>query len=205
MKHTPQLVLALSLLAIAASGQEVPVVRKNDAGFSTQFFNNPQPPFLLMYKRMVAPAVALRVGMAISISNRRTNAQDNTSYNTFVNSFIAPSLGLEWQRSFGKIFTFYFGADFRYSVNSYESKAYLGNTLTSQYLQDGKSFTLSPLLGLRYNIIDQLYVATEVNLNLGYSESTNTNIGPGVNAVSKTYEYQAVLSPAVGLFFFYRF
>ena len=207
MKHSPLIVLALLLLAIGASGQEEPVVRKNDVGFSTQFFNNSQPPYLLMYKRMVAPAMALRVGMAVSITTQRTNPQDNnTNYSTLTNSSFAPSLGLEWQKSFAKNFTLYFGADFRYSVYSNKSEIFTSNILVRQIFQDSKYYILSPLLGLRYNIIDQLYVATEVNLNLGYFESTYTNTDiPGSTAVNKSYGYQAILQPAVGLFFFYRF
>ncbi len=207
MKYTPSLVLALALLTFSAYGQDEPKSRKNDVGFSARFFNNPASPYLLMYKRQVAPALALRFGIALSISSQRSNAQDNTSYNKFTTSSIAPSLGLEWQKSLAKNFTFYAGTDFRYAVNSNKSEDFANNVLVNQSFGDNKTYTISPFLGLRYNIIEQLYVATEVNLNVAYSETTNTNknIPAGTTAINKSYTYSAILQPAVGLFFFYRF
>lgn len=207
MKRAFILCVGLVMASAVTKAQEEPKRPSNNIGFSARFFNNPVTPFVLMYKRQVTPALALRLGLALNTNSQRVDAVDGRSYTKFSNSTFSPSLGAEWQKNLAKNFTFYGGADIRGIFTSTKTEDFADNDLVNQTLLNTKAINFSPFIGLRYNIIEQLYVATEANLGLTYTKTinTNNNIPLGTSGSSSAYQYQAVLQPAVGLFLFYCF
>ncbi len=207
MKSTLFITTGLLVLAFASQAQEEEKIRKNDIGFSARIFNNPVSPFVIMYKRQVKPALALRVGLGLQANSQKTNYSDNVSNNIQTSSVFSPSVGAEWQKYFAKKWAFYGGADVRGILNFNRSEDFSGTQKTGELVASSKGVTLSPFLGLRFKIFDQLYVATEANLSLSYFETSSTgrNFLNNTSGTTKAFSYSATLQPAVGIFFFYRF
>lgn len=197
----------LILIAFCTNAQEEGIAPKNHIGFSARIFNNPTSPFVIMYKRQLQPAFALRLGITMTVNSQKTNFSDNVSSSKQTSSSFAPSIGVEWQKHFAEKWTFYGGADARAILAWTRSTDFIGTQSTAESLASSKGINLSPFIGLRYNIIEQLYVATEASLSLNYFETvtTNRNLLNGNESTTKFYSYSAAFQPAVGLFFFYRF
>ena len=207
MKSTLFITTGLLVLAFASQAQEEEKIRKNDIGFSARIFNNPVSPFVIMYKCQVKPALALRVGLGLQANSQKTNYSDNVSNNVQTSSAFSPSVGAEWQKHFAKKWAFYGGADVRGILTFNRSEDFSGTQKTGESVASSMGVTLSPFLGLRLRIFDQLYVATEANLSLSYFETSSTgrNFLNNTSGTTKAFNYSATLQPAVGIFFFYRF
>lgn len=198
---------ALIAVVFTTQAQEEEKHPKNDIGFSVRIFNNPVAPFTIMYKRQLKPTFALRFGFSLTSSSTKTNFADNVSYNVQTNVSIGPSLGAEWQKHFTKNWTFYGGVDVKPILSWTNSSDYSNSLATTQTLSNSKGVNASPFIAVRYNIVEQLYVATEASLSLSYTQTTNTtsNFISGSNGVTRAYNYAASVQPAVGLYVFYRF
>jgi hypothetical protein len=103
--------------------------------------------------------------------------------------------------------TFYGGTDVRAILGWNKSRDFVNNTATTESVGSSTGVNISPFFGLRYNFVEQFYMATEVNLSLSYFENTSTNRSfvTGNSTTNKSYSYSAALQPAVGVFLFYRF
>ena len=194
-------------MGFVVQAQEEEKTKRNDIGFSARIFNNPAAPFVIMYKRQLKPILALRFGMGLQFNSQKTNSSDNITSNYQSSSSFSPSVGIELQKHFEKKWMFYGGGDVRGILSWSRSENISNNLKTNELLGSQKGLSLSPFIGLRFNVLDQLYFATEANLTLNYFESISTSrdLVSGTSATNKAYSHNAALAPAVGLFCFYRF
>jgi hypothetical protein len=199
------LLFLLLVSGLCSFGQEQP--HKNDFGFSTRIFNSPATPFIIMYKRTLREGLALRGGLNLTYSSTRNNLTDNTGYTDVTNYTIAPSIGVEWQKKIANRVIIYYGADLRLSLGSTRTEDHTGNVFLSITTNDSNITTFSPLFGIRYALMDRLYVATETNFNFSSTSTTNqrNTLATGVINSSSSSVFNMSLQPGVGLYLFYQF
>lgn len=205
MKKQNLLILFLLLTMPAMAQEQQP--RKNDFGFSTRFFNSPATPFIIMYKRTIGNGVALRGGLNLTYSSTRNNLTDDAGYTDVTTYTIAPSVGVEWQKKIANRVIMYYGTDLRLSLGNTRTEDHTGNVFLSVTTNDNNITTLSPLLGIRYALMDRLYVATETNFNFSWTSTNNqrNTIATGVINTSSSSVFNMALQAGVGLYLFYQF
>lgn len=205
MKNQYLLALLLLLSVQALAQEQQP--RKNDFGFSTRIFNSPATPFIIMYKRTIREGLALRGGLNLTYTNTRNNLTDNTGYTDVTTYTIVPSVGLEWQKQIANKLILYYGADLRLSLGSTRTEDHTGNVFLTVTTNDSNITTFSPLLGIRYALMDRLYVATETNYNFNWTSTTNqrNTLATGVINTSSSNVFNMSLQPGLGLYLFYQF
>jgi hypothetical protein len=206
------------LLWVTSVAQQISSPEKytNDIGFNTTFFlqgvfNSDGTPFSLMYKKYISDNSALRFGLNAyanlnSIPNENSPSQYYTKSTT---ANISLSFGKEFQKHLQKNWTWYGGGDIipSYSVNNSDSYQNGEQNDSRRY----KSYGISarPFLGIRYNISARLYILAEASLKIQYShvkQFYKTFLPTEVVATNNSNEQLLFLmSPASGLFLFYRF
>jgi hypothetical protein len=205
MKKQNLLILFLFLTMPTLAQEQQP--RKNDFGFSTRFFNSPATPFIIMYKRTIAKGVALRGGLNLTYTSTRNNLIDNTGYTDVTTYTIAPSVGAEWQKQIANRLILYYGADIRLSLGTTRTEDHTGNVFLTVTTNDSNITTFAPLFGVRFALMDRLYVATETNFNFNWTSTTSqrNTLATGVINTSSTRVFNMLLQPGIGLYLFYQF
>ena len=101
----------------------------------------------------------------------------------------------------------YAGADFRMSFGWNRVTQFTFSQALSETNTYTRITTISALAGLRFNILDRLYVATEAYLNASATDQERNIISftSATTATTTTTGNSANLSPAVGILIFFRF
>ncbi len=213
--------------------QDLPDLKeyKSDIGFNTNFVFNSifnsggnGNPFDLMLKKQKTSNSALRFGTSLSLNNYNDLSFSPQNYSQFTSYNFSFSLGKEFQKQLNKRWIFYYGADIAPFVLFYKIQSYvqdsntpnLDNYLTNSNSTNSFGLKVIPFLGIRFNIHERLYVATQTNLFLSLNRKVstqksidNSNSSPGnYNYYSSQRifnEGSVNISPASGIFFFYRF
>ena len=204
---------------------------RSDIGFNTNFvfsgiFNSGGNgnPFDLMLKKQKTANTALRFGTSIYLNNFNDLNYYNQNYSQYSNYNFSISLGKEFQKQINKHWIFYYGVDIAPFILFTQVEYYFKESNTPNlgyYLQNLNSTNIYglkviPFLGIRFNINERLYVATQANLFLSLNKKSvsqksidNSNSSPGnYNYYSNQksfYESTVSITPASGIFFFYRF
>ena len=213
--------------------QDLPDLKayRSDIGFNTNFvfsgiFNSGTTgnPFDVMLKKQKNANNALRFGTSLSVNNYNDLSYSPQNYNQYSNYNFSISLGKEFQKQINKRWIFYYGTDIAPFVLFYKTENYIQepNTLNLEpyllYSNSSNSYGLRviPFLGIRFNINERLYVATQTNLFISLNRKTvtqksidNSNSSPGnynYYSSQKIFNEGTVnITPASGIFIFYRF
>jgi hypothetical protein len=198
--------------ALPSSSQDTLGLKlKNDIGFNTTFFLNnifqsSSTPFSIMYKKYQTPDKAYRFGIDTNFSIRKNsgigNFTDQTSYSLSV------VLGKEKQNRAWKAWVWYYGLDIVPSFSRLTSINFSNDQKTQEYINSAYGLTARPFLGIRFDINSRLYISSEMNLSLVFSHNTNIQkaFNPEQTIVDTNSNSGSLsLSPASGIFVFYRF
>lgn len=207
-------VLLLCTLAVyvQAQSQEQPAspLYRRDIGFNTNIvfngiFNSGSTPFTLMYKTYRREHRATRYAL-----NLNTNLQHGKQTNGYLGSGINTSVlvGTEYQHELNKRWIWFHGIDFggRYQSNTQEIY-WLGN-ITQKQSNESYGVQVRPFLAIRYQLAERLYLAAEASFNVAYDwvhEKTEYPNSPESNTKNDKRQLTTGLSPASGIFVFYRF
>jgi hypothetical protein len=209
---------SLVLFWVTSVAQQVSSPEKytNDIGFNTTFllqsvFNSDGTPFSLMYKKYISDNTALRFGLN-AFANLNSLPNENSpsqSYSRSATANISLSFGKEFQKHLQKNWTWYGGGDIipSYSVNNSDSYQNGEQNDSRRY----KSYDIGarPFLGIRYDISTRLYLSAEASLKIQYAHSMQfykTFKPTEVVVTDNSNEHLSFsMSPASGLFLFYRF
>jgi hypothetical protein len=209
------LLVSCALCSFAQAQENETKTFKHDIGFNTAFilqgvFNtNSSTPFTLMYKTYQNDKKALRFGVGGSFNvNDFNDKAVNSNYYNNSNISINISVGKEFQQSISQKWMWYSGGDI---VSSYYSA-------TNDYFQDNlkiqtqRNYNLGigirPFIGIRFNINSRLYLSAEASLTSQYTFSSQYAKIVNSNTVTsdrKGSDVSTSLSPASGLFLYYRF
>lgn len=188
---------------------------QHDLGFNTNFIfqglfqSQPQAPFAVMYKKYKTENNALRLGADLSFySTNNSGTVTNSSFSDNSYGSIALTIGFEKQKVLGGKWMWYYGIDAVPSLSFNQSTSFNNNLKTGSTKNSSLGLGARPFLGIRFNINSRLYVAAEATAMLAYVSSKN---------VQKTYNPEQTvrdmttsnvnfsLTPASGIFIFYRF
>ena len=159
--------------------QELPDLQKyrKDIGFNTSILLNGilysgGSPFDLMLKKQKTSNTAFRFGISIyAAASNDVNVYNQQGYNQYSNYNLSISVGKEIQKQINKRWIFYYGTDLAPFINFNQRKNYSQNTSSnlSYYLYNQNNvrtygLNLIPFLGIRFDINERLYIATQINL-----------------------------------------
>jgi hypothetical protein len=189
---------------------------KNDIGFNTNFivgqlFQSTATPFTFLYKRYTAPTKAIRLGFDARYQNQKNEGQNNAPnnyYNNVNDAYFSLTIGREWQRLISKRWTFYGALDLAPSLSSYKTDNFIGDSNTGSQTRKEYRVSVRPTVGIRFNILDQLYISAEANAGLGYSSYSNKSTSTNPDQVLQDYKGTGTyfnFVPATGIYLFYRF
>lgn len=208
----PCLIMLCTMFTMAQDPDPAKPMR--DIGFNTTFllqgvFQSSQVPFSLMFKKYTADNRALRLGLDVYMNLNRVDAYSGSSnYNDASTANISLAIGKEYQVPIDKHWTWYYGGDITPFIILSTQKSYDRGDL--YYSAENNSFGvgLRPLLGIRFNINPRLYLSAEANVMLQYARKRDygkfeSADSPYVDTSSNNIVFN--MSPATGLFLYYRF
>ncbi len=199
-------------------GQDLPDLKtySRDIGFNTNFLlngiiNSYGSPFDLMLKKQKSSNTAIRYGVELFTDITATSYQSSSSYQERDYYSFSLSIGKEKQHQINKRWIFYYGGDVAPFYLFYKDSYYSYSQLYNDNLNKEVGLRISPFLGIRFQINDRLYVATEAVLRLSYSRKEtywrsydNTNTITSESSQNfNNIKLQAL--PATGISVFYRF
>ncbi len=208
----------LLLVATYSFSQELPDLKaySKDIGFNTNFLlngvlNSYGSPFDIMLKKQKTSNSALRFGLLMFTDLRTNTYQSSSSYQQNDYYSFSLSVGKEKQHQINKRWIFYYGGDVAPFYQYYKDSYYYTNQLNNENLNNEVGLRLSPFLGIRFQINDRLYVATEAKLQVSYSrkETSWKSYDPANNVFNETSQgfnnVRLLALPATGVSIFYRF
>ncbi|MBK5280075.1 MAG: hypothetical protein JJE09_14550 [Bacteroidia bacterium] len=200
---------------------------QSDIGFNTNFvfngiFNSGGngSPFDLMLKKQKTANSAFRFGTSVYVNNSNDLNYYQQGYSKYIMCDLSISIGKEFQKQINKRWIFYYGVDFApfisFTQTEYYAQANLEYYVQSLNSKNTYGLNFIPFLGIRLNINERLYVATQTNLFLSFNrkditqksiDSGNSSPGNYIYYSNKKnfYEGTVNITPASGIFFFYRF
>jgi hypothetical protein len=206
------------LWTICLYSQELPDLKvyRHDIGFNTSILvngiiNANQGPFDFMYKRQKSSNTALRLGASIFASVDNHYWGSSVNYEKRDHWAFDLSFGKEKQHQLSKRWIFHYGADLKVYYSNSQTKSYYNSQLNSDTETFNWGGGIAPFLGVRFQILEKLYVATEASLRIAYGRNGNTwtwyDSTTG-EANSRNEEFNTLniyAQPAAGVFVFYRF
>lgn len=213
-----KLTILLLLVGTYSIGQELPDLKaySKDIGFNTNFLlngiiNSSGSPFDLMLKKQKTSNKALRYGIQLYADITTNTYQASYYYQERDYYSFSLSIGKEKQLQLNKKWIFYFGGDVAPFYQSYKDGQYSTGQLDYENLNQEVGLRVSPFLGIRFQILDRLYVSTEALLRLSYGrketywksyDDTNTL----TSETSQSFNNVVLRAlPATGVSIFYRF
>ncbi|MBN8652982.1 MAG: hypothetical protein J0L67_16230 [Cytophagales bacterium] len=213
-------ILTILFGCITAIGysQDLPDLKnyKYDIGFNTNFifngiFSSGSTPFEIMLKKQKTSNKAFRFGGNIYVNSSTSTGANYSGYTEGSNYTLRAFVGKEKQEQISKYWIFYYGSDlgvsYLYNYNGYANNSIISNEST---IYDIGGF-LTPFLGIRFQINERIYIATEASLQATYAKrfaNWKTYDGNGdldTETKNEFNNFSFNLRPAAGIFFFYRF
>ena len=161
-----------------------------------------------MYKHYTAENRAIRFGIdgVLNLNNTTANSgssfYNNSSYASF--HFV---VGKEFQKPIDKRWTWYYGGDIVPFFSFFNQDNFQNGSLSSNSESNSYGLGLRPFLGIRFNISPRLYLSAEANMLLQYAREKNyqkyEGSDPYTDNMNNNISFS--LSPATGLFLYYRF
>jgi hypothetical protein len=206
--------LMLSVTFLLAQDAETPPSFQRDIGFNTTFIiqgvlQSNQTPFSLMYKEYTAENKAIRLGMDVYFNINKTDSKTSTSsFSDASSGYMALVIGKEFQRQIEKKWTWYFGGDVVPFFNFNNQDVFSNGELYLESDYQSYGVGVRPFLGIRFNINPRLYLSAEANVALNYGRTKNylaytNNPVPATDTKGSSFSF--AVSPASGLFLYYRF
>jgi hypothetical protein len=213
------ILILFCLLSINLFSQELPDLKayRNDIGFNTSILvngiiNSNQGPFDFMYKRQKSSNTALRAGASIyTFLNTNFTSGSIASYQKNDQWAFDLSFGKEKQHQLSKKWIFHYGGDLLAYYAVYKSKYYYNNAIENESENLRYGAGIRPFLGVRFQILERLYLATEASLRISYGRSGNTwtwydySTGTSNSREEEFDNVNVFAQPAAGIFVFYRF
>lgn len=213
-----KLTFLLLLISVYSFSQDLPDLKayKNDIGFNTAILLNGiisanQAPFDFMYKNQKSSNTALRIGASIFASVNTNFYGSSVNYDKRDNWAFDILFGKEKQHQLSKRWIFHYGADVKAYYSNYKAQTYNNSQLSYQSETVNWGGGVAPFLGIRFQILERLYVATEASLRIAYGRNGNTWTWYDSNTSqsnSRNEDFNSVnifAQPAAGVFVFYRF
>lgn len=208
--------IALSTLTFIATAQTSPEEKEyaNDVGFNTTFLlegiiNSGQTPFTLMYKKYKDNNNPLRLGVRLHMNLSDVNDNGSSNYNYTSDASFSAVVGKEFQKEINKNWVWYFGGDIVPTIGYYDYEYRSSNDYRQTVNTKSVGLGFKPFLGIRFNINSRLYLSTEFSFGPSYSYTwTKREEGyPGniSNTDVEVGRFNFSMSPAYGLFLYYRF
>lgn len=201
-----------------AMAQELPDLKayRHDIGFNTSILvngiiNSNQGPFDFMYKVQKSSNTALRLGASIYGSVGTDYYSSSSNYQKRENWAFNLSIGKEKQQQLSKRWIFHYGMDLKAYYTNFQADAYSGGNLNNATSYETWGGGVAPFLGIRFQILEKLYVATEASLRIAYGREANswTNYDSNNTVISSDSDsfnnLKLYAQPAAGVFIFYRF
>jgi hypothetical protein len=213
-----KITILLLLVVTYSFGQELPDLKaySKDIGFNTNFLlngiiNSSGNPFDLMLKKQKTSNKAVRYGIQLFTDITTSTYQSSGYYQQRDYYSFSVSIGKEKQLQLSKKWIFYYGGDVAPFYQYYKEGQYSSGQLDYETLNKEVGLRVSPFIGIRFQILDRLYVSTEALLRLSYGrketywksyDDTNT-----VTSETSQSFNNVVLGafPASGVSIFYRF
>jgi hypothetical protein len=198
--------------------QELPDLKaySRDIGFNTSIIlsglvNSSGSPFDLMVKKQKNSNTANRFGISLFADIATNTFIGTSSYNQNDNYSLSITVGKEKQNQISKKWIFYYGGDlvpfYQYYSQEYNSLGQIQyDNLTKDY-----GLRISPFLGIRFQINNRLYAATEGLLRISYSRKNTSWTSydfsgiPNSESSNNFNNFRMQALPASGVFIFYRF
>jgi hypothetical protein len=210
--------IIISLITFISYSQDLPDLKnyKTDVGFNTSFifngvFSSGSTPFELMIKKQKTSNTALRFGGNVYIFSSASASVNFPAYTEATNYSLRIFAGKEKQEQISKHWIFYYGGDlgasYFYNYYGQTNNAVISNEST---ISDVGGF-LTPFLGIRFQINERIYISTEASLQATYAKrTTNWKVYDSNGILNSETEnrfnnFGFNLTPAAGIFFFYRF
>jgi hypothetical protein len=167
-------------------------------------------PFNLMYKKVQSERSALRIGVNYHVHSRSEEVVGSNARSSFGSTHFAFSFGKEFLAPVANKWMVYYGGDVVPGFSSSSNKTYIDNLIRSQSSNTTLSANLRPFLGLRFNISERLYLATEASASLFLSQRKEKSISyvDGLVDDENTRNingFSSGLNAMSGIYVFYRF
>jgi hypothetical protein len=163
-----------------------------------------------MMKKQKSTNTANRIGLSLYADLSNNSYTGSQYYNQQDQYEISLSFGKERQNQITKNWIFYYGGDLEPFYRYYQQQYYALNQLSSNYGNSDVGVRAAPFMGIRFQINERLYISTESRLLLSYSRKKifdktydNGNQVSERNNHFNNFRFQ--VSPASGIFLFYRF
>jgi hypothetical protein len=212
------MLMLFCLVSITLFSQELPDLKayRHDIGFNTSILvngiiNSNQGPFDFMYKVQKSSNTAIRLGASIYGSVGTDFYSNSTNYQKRENWAFNISFGKEKQQQLSKRWIFHYGMDLRAYYSNYNTDSYSDANLYNTTNFETWGGGVAPFLGIRFQILEKLYVATEASLRIAYGREANswTNYDSNNTVTSSNSDsfnnLKLYAQPAAGIFIFYRF
>lgn len=213
-----KLTFLFALVFSYSYSQELPDLKaySKDIGFNTNFLfngiiNSYGSPFDLMLKKQKTSNTALRYGIELFTDVTTNTYLSSNSYQQNDYYSFSLSIGKEKQIQINKKWIFYYGGDLAPFYRYYKDRYYYANQLDNESLNKEIGLRVSSFLGMRFQINERLYVATEALLRLSYSrKDTSWKTYDDTNTITSesSQSFNNLLLralPATGVSIFYRF
>lgn len=202
----------------SCSSQELPDLKtySRDIGFNTSIIlngliNSSGSSLDLILKKQKSSNTANRFGISLFADIATNTFNGSGSYYQNDNYSLSISIGKEKQSQIGKKWIFYYGGDLAPFYQYFNQEYYYSGLPQNDNTNNDYGLKISPFLGIRFQINDRIYVATEALLRISYSRKevswTSYDYAGTVNSESNqafnNFRIQAL--PASGVFIFYRF
>jgi hypothetical protein len=162
-----------------------------------------------MYKKYKTDKKALRFGIDGYFHVNDYN--EKSTYTSFSNtSYISTdiSVGKEFQKSINERWVWYSGGDIVHSYYSNSNDYFQNNIKVQTQRNYNLGIGLRPFIGIRFNINSRLYLSAEASLIARYTYSRHyaKNLDSSTVTIDRRgSSVSTSLSPASGLYLFYRF
>lgn len=205
-------ILCLTSLFVYAQEESTPL--RHEIGMNTQFllpgiFNSGAAPLDLMYKSIHASDAAIRLGLNFGVNSRSSFNNDNPEEINKTFSFnLGISFGKEWLQHLNQYWTFYYGGDVMPLIYTNSTKTINAGEVEREKGEKSLGAEIRPFLGIRFNINDRLYVASEASFFLEFMHGNAYNHLYGENPDTKSESFtlfNSGLRPLNGIYLFYRF
>ncbi len=192
--------------------QDSPATYSQDIGFGagsilSGLFGSGTGPATFLYKKYTHDTQARRLGITLSTSLRDgsgTDFQGAPTGDDYTAANIEILVGKEFQKPIAGRWVWYYGGDI---VPGFGIQKFSGTAPNAQNWREVNfDVAIRPFLGLRFNINERLYLATETGARLAYNYRMRTDENPNGQSAERSDGTIALGAfAATSIYIYYRF